>query len=303
MPTNLTGTTIASTFNQLLHVDEGPAAGEKIVYSGTGVPTALRVGTESVSVENIRLDGNIISTLTGNLTLAPVGNVGIANASITGGSITGITDLAIADGGTGASTAADARSNLGLGTMATQNANSVNITGGTISGASVSVPFGSVTGRAFGSFSDTTDQTGNVSTPTAVIFNTDEINSNGITRTNDGGGNPTRITFAAAGTYMIAFSLQLTNSDNSGHSVKVWLRENGADMPRTATKIAIPKSSDGGSTFFNITYYEQVTAGSYIQVMWLPDNAAVTLDHTAADAGPPAIPAIPSAILVAERIA
>jgi hypothetical protein len=68
-----------------------------------------------------------------------------ANAvSITGGTVTGITALAIADGGTGATTAGLARFNLGLatgatttvGTMATQNANAVSITGGSIAGIS-----------------------------------------------------------------------------------------------------------------------------------------------------------------------
>ena len=42
--------------------------------------------------------------------------------------------LAIAGGGTGAATAADARTNLGLGTMATQAASNVAITGGSIAG-------------------------------------------------------------------------------------------------------------------------------------------------------------------------
>jgi len=41
-------------------------------------------------------------------------NLSMSNANITGGSVSGITDLAVADGGTGASTAAAARTNLSV---------------------------------------------------------------------------------------------------------------------------------------------------------------------------------------------
>ena len=57
-----------------------------------------------------------------------------AAVNISGGVISGIVALAVADGGTGAPNAVDARINLGLGTMAVQNAPSVNILGGVITG-------------------------------------------------------------------------------------------------------------------------------------------------------------------------
>jgi hypothetical protein len=45
--------------------------------------------------------------------------------------------VGIVSGGTGATSAAGARLNLGLGTMATENSNSVSITGGSITGTVV----------------------------------------------------------------------------------------------------------------------------------------------------------------------
>lgn len=149
MPSNLTGSTINSTYDQLLHISDGPTAAEKTVYSGTGVSTALKLGTISASVGNIEFGANTISTLdtNGNLVLAPngTGSVAIGKVAITGGTVSGITDLAVADGGTGASTAADARTNLGLGTIATQNSNNVSITGGAISGVTFSGSFTGLT--------------------------------------------------------------------------------------------------------------------------------------------------------------
>jgi hypothetical protein len=74
------------------------------------------------------------STARTSLGLGTIATQAASSVSITGGSITGITDLAVADGGTGASDAATARTNLGLGTISTQASSSVSITGGSISG-------------------------------------------------------------------------------------------------------------------------------------------------------------------------
>jgi hypothetical protein len=82
---------------------------------------AIFNGTAWEKVDNTDLVTSVAGrTGAVTLTTADVSGLGTiatqaaSNVSITGGSITGITDLAVADGGTGASTAGDARTNLGL---------------------------------------------------------------------------------------------------------------------------------------------------------------------------------------------
>jgi hypothetical protein len=180
-----------------------------------------------------------------------------------------------------------------------QGGSSKKVAASDIGNSATAVPFLSLAGRAYISAYSNTDQTGSVSAATAVkIENTDF--SAGISIANDGSGNPTRITFAAAGTYMLAPSIQFKNTDTNDHDATFWFRLNGTNIANSASVVNIPKAADGGAMFAQIVIYEQVTAAQYIEIMWLPENVAVTLDFTAAGA---IAPAIPSVILAAERIA
>lgn len=180
-----------------------------------------------------------------------------------------------------------------------QGGNSRKVAASDIANTASAIAYSSLSGRAYLSACSTVDQTGSVSAGTPTRFGTTNL-SQGITITNDGAANPTRITFAAAGTYMIAPSLQFRNTDTNDHDVTVWFTKNGTNIANSATVLTVPKAADGGAAYFQLVFYEQVTAGQYVELLWLPENTAVTVDYIAAGA---IAPAIPSAIVCAERIA
>ena len=145
-----------------------------------------------------------------------------------------------------------------------------------------------------GSFYDTTDQTGNIAAATPVTFNTNAVNTLGVTVASS-----SRVTFAAAGLYSVQFSLEFANSDAADHNVNVWLAKNGTAIPTSNSITTVSKVGDGGRLHFANDDLVQLAANDYLEVMWLPLDATVTIDYKPAGA---IAPATPSATFTAERI-
>lgn len=91
---------------------------DQYIYT-TGVDL-VALGTITSLARNL-LDDASASAMRSTLGLGSIATQAASAVSITGGAISGITDLAVADGGTGASNATDARTNLGLGTVAVES--------------------------------------------------------------------------------------------------------------------------------------------------------------------------------------
>ena len=169
------------------------------------------------------------------------------------------------------------------------------------SGANVKTTLNSLRafGNAYGGFSDSTDQTGSISAGTVVTFNTIDV-SDGITLVSS-----SQITVPNAGVYSLQFSIQFKNTSNAQEDATVWLRVNGVDLPNSATQYTVParkSASIFGYQVASLTFMLNLNASDYVQIVWIPTAAAVTIEHLPANLSP-AYPAIPSAITTMMQVA
>lgn len=107
-PSGTNTVTISPNDGQHLYVVKNSSGQSVVLTQGSGGDVTVANGDTKIVYSDGAGAGAAVVDLTADLAMSSV--------NITGGSITGITDLAIADGGTGASSAGAARTNLGLGT-------------------------------------------------------------------------------------------------------------------------------------------------------------------------------------------
>jgi hypothetical protein len=124
--------TAADVLSKLLTVDGSTSGLDADLLDGLNTSSTDTTGNSVVTRNSGNFSaGTITASLIGNVTGNVLGNL---TGTVTGNATNVNGVVAIENGGTAATTVTAARTNLGLGSLATQAANNVSITGGSIAG-------------------------------------------------------------------------------------------------------------------------------------------------------------------------
>jgi hypothetical protein len=151
--------------------------------------------------------------------------------------------------------------------------------------------------RSYGSWSDSTDQTGSTTAGAVITFNTQDI-TDSITLVDN-----SKFTVPNTGIYDLQFSAQLKNTDNAQQEAVIWFKVNGSDLANSATIVTIPARKSASIFGYGVAAWNiflSLNSSDYVEIYWLKSNAAVTLEHLPSTAE---YPAIPSIILSIQQVA
>ena len=156
-----------------------------------------------------------------------------------------------------------------------------------VQGLAVSPPVTPQLKRArYGSFYDTTTQTGTtINTAKAITFNTTDL-SNGVYL-----GTPTsRVYVDTPGIYNYDMSFQLDKTSGGTGEFYIWFRLNGTNVANSASYIQI--QGNNHEIFSSLNYFFDLNAGDYVEIMFSVSTLSVEIAAFAAAAPVPAIPSI-----------
>jgi hypothetical protein len=145
----------------------------------------------------------------------------------------------------------------------------------------------------YGSFYDTTTQTAAATnTAYAITFNNTDL-SIGVSI-----GSPTsRITVNTPGIYNFQHSIQIINTAGGAHSIWIWFRKNGVDIPNSATEIRVQGNNTEQFAAWN--FFVPMDVNDYFEIMWSVSDTSVQLLAVAASSP---VPGVPSAILTVNYV-
>ena len=156
-----------------------------------------------------------------------------------------------------------------------------------VQGLAVSPPVTPQLKRArYGSFYDTTTQTGTtINTAKAITFNTTDL-SNGVYL-----GTPTsRVYVDTPGIYNYDMSFQLDKTSGGTEDFYIWFRLNGVDVANSASYIQI--QGNNAEIFSSLNYFFDLKSDDYVEIMFSVSDLSVEIAAFAAAAPVPAIPSI-----------